>query len=91
MILKNYIPNYAAHIKKPVTDQIQSIAKEYCAFHGIDYSALRRNTGVTSMRIKMLHRLLRDASVIYSCDAQEKALGVREYLILRRINDTHQL
>ena len=89
MTIHQYITDYEAHVKKPVQQQIKSIAEAYCEFHKIDYSKIKRNTGRVAKRVKLLHRLLRDASVLYSVDAQSKALGVREYLILRRINGTY--
>jgi len=89
MSIKQYIPDYEAHVKKPVPQQIKAIAKAYCEFHKMDYSKIKRTTGIVAKRVKLLHRLLRDASVLYSVDAQSKALGVGEYLILRRINETH--
>ena len=89
MSIKQYIPDYEAHVKKPVQQQIKAIAQAYCEFHKIDYSKIQRTTGRVAKRVKLLHRLLRDASVLYSVDAQSKALGVREYLILRRINGTY--
>ena len=89
MTIQQYIPDYEAHIKKPVQQQIKDLAIAYCEFHKVDYSKIKRNTGRVAKRVKLLHRLLRDASVLYSVDAQSKALGVGEYLILRRINETH--
>jgi hypothetical protein len=89
MSIQQYITDYKAHIKKPVQQQIKDIAQAYCEFHNIEHSKIKRNTQSVPMRIKLLHRLLRDASVLYSCDAQAQALKLSEYLILRRINETH--
>lgn len=89
MTIQQYITDYEAHIKKPVQQQIKDLAIAYCEFHNIEFFKIKYNRDKVANRVKLLHRFLRDASVLYSVDAQSKALGVREYLIVRRINETH--